>query len=148
MLATRHRCSSSCDDPRISPLTSQYEWPRPLPSIIASPQTETDRRRRGPLSSFHAYRMQACTARSEHSNFFKVNVPAAADTRLRAPLEERPPILARTTRKPSRSEPYGDRHRRKGPGMRTDDQSQRWTMAPPPRGRVSDHKPEFGLRAF
>ncbi|XP_029634954.1 uncharacterized protein LOC115210491 [Octopus sinensis] len=32
-------------------------------------------------ASFHAFRMQAGGARSEHSNFFTVNVPAASDTR-------------------------------------------------------------------
>lgn len=45
-------------------------------------------RGRGHFPSFHAFRMQAGGARSEHSNFFTVNVPAASDTRRRAPSEE------------------------------------------------------------
>ena len=108
------RSRSSCGDPRISPLTPQYECPR-LSLLIITSRSGDQRNRTEVL--FH-YSMLSCSggcACFEHSNFLKVNVPAAHGTQLRAPHDQpedwpgsnsRPP--APPTRTPNRGTAHGN----------------------------------------
>ncbi|KAJ8031409.1 hypothetical protein HOLleu_24590 [Holothuria leucospilota] len=108
------RCRASCDDPRISPLTPQYECPRQSLLIITS--GSKDQRNRTEVL-FH-YSMLSCSgtwACFEHSNFLKVNVPVSHGTQLRAPHDQpedwpgsnsRPP--APPTRTPNRGTAHGN----------------------------------------
>ena len=84
MLGKCFRCSSSCDDPRISPLTPQYECPRQSLSIITS-DSENQRNRTEVLFHYSMLYCSGCCACFEHSNFFKVNVPVSPGTQLREP---------------------------------------------------------------
>ncbi|KAH3737177.1 hypothetical protein DPMN_043758 [Dreissena polymorpha] len=83
MLGKCFRCRSSCDGPRISPLAPQYGCPRQSLSIITS-RSESQQIEPRSYSIIPCTIIQATRACSKHSNFFKVNVPAARDTRSRA----------------------------------------------------------------
>ena len=80
MLGKCFRCSSSCDGPRISPLAPQYECPRQSLLIITS-SSENQQNRTEVLFHYSMHHYTGDEACFKHSNFFKVNVPAARDTR-------------------------------------------------------------------
>ncbi len=85
MLGKCFRSCSSCGDPRISPLTPQYECPRLSLLIITSASEKQQNRSEDliPLSHAPLFRQSACF---EHSNFFKVNLTGSKSTQLRAPM--------------------------------------------------------------
>ncbi len=85
MLGKCFRSCSSCGDPRISPLTPQYEYPRLSLLIITSASENQQNRSEDLIPLFHAplFRQSACF---EHSNFFKVNLTGSKSTQLRAPM--------------------------------------------------------------
>ncbi len=85
MLGKCFRSCSSCGDPRISPLTPQYECPRLSLLIITSASENQQNRSEDLIPLFHAplFRQSACF---EHSNFFKVNLTGSKSTQLRAPM--------------------------------------------------------------
>ena len=79
------RSSPSLTNPRISPLSFEYKCPRlSLLIIMSSPENQQNRIDILFYYSMHEY--SGVTACFEHSNFFKVNLLASRDTRLRAPL--------------------------------------------------------------
>ena len=81
------RSSPSCGDPRISPLTPQYECPR-LSLLIITSVPKTNKIEPRSYSIIPCTIIQAAEACFEHSNFFKVNAPATRDAQWRAPTGE------------------------------------------------------------
>ena len=130
VLGKRFRFGSSCDDLRISPLTSQYECPRPSLLIITS-GSENHLTCLEPTS----YSVILCTLYSggrgctprhtllacfKHSNLFKVNVPVRLDTE-RLHMGVAPstatgiPTCEAGNRRPARMKPWNpDRGREPG----------------------------------
>ena len=78
------RSSLSSNGPRISPLSFEYKCPR-LSLLIIKSISENQQNRNDFLFYYSMHEYSGVKACFEHSNFFKVNLPASQDTRLRAP---------------------------------------------------------------
>ena len=74
----------SSNGPRISPLSFEYKCPR-LSLLIIMSISENQQNRNDILFYYSMHEYSSVRACFEHSNFFKVNLPAQTDTRRRAP---------------------------------------------------------------
>ena len=88
VLGRRFRSCLSSDDPRISPLTSEYKCPQPSLLIITW-YSQTNKTGPGPILLFHANVFMA-NARFEHSNFFTVNGGSDSHDDNKAPRSPHP----------------------------------------------------------